>query len=68
MDVAEAKKILKYRHPLVQNCQLLAGAIGKIFLSAMNNEEVVEFLKDKGLPEYTLKNSITDIDLFYERN
>ncbi len=63
MDVAEAKKDFKISSPIGTKLPITAGAIGKIFLSAMNNEEVVEFLKDKGLPEYT-ENSITDIDLF----
>jgi DNA-binding IclR family transcriptional regulator len=42
---------------------LVAGVAGKIFLSAMNNGEVVELLSRKGLRRYT-ENSITDIEQF----
>jgi len=63
VDVVEAKKDFKISSPIGTKLPITAGAIGKIFLSAMSNEEVVEFLKGKGLPEYT-ENSITDMDLF----
>jgi DNA-binding IclR family transcriptional regulator len=42
---------------------LVAGVAGKIFLSAMNNGEVVELLSQKGLRRYT-ENSIIDIEQF----
>jgi len=63
IDVIEAKKDFKISSPIGTKLPITAGAIGKIFLSTMSNDEVVEFLKDKGLPQYT-ENSITDIDLF----
>lgn len=63
IDVIEAKKDFKISSPIGTKLPITAGAIGKIFLSTMSNDEIVEFLKDKGLPQYT-ENSITDIDLF----
>jgi DNA-binding IclR family transcriptional regulator len=63
--VIEAKKDFKISSPIGTKLPISAGAIGKIFLSTMSNEEVVEFLRDKGLPQYT-ENSITDINLFIE--
>lgn len=65
IDVIEAKKDFKISSPIGTKLPISAGAIGKIFLSTMSNEEVVDFLKDKGLPQYT-ENSITDINLFIE--
>jgi len=65
IDVIEAKKDFKISSPIGTKLPISAGAIGKIFLSTMSNEEVVEFLRDKGLPQYT-ENSITDINLFIE--
>lgn len=63
IDVIEAKKDFKISSPIGTKLPITAGAIGKIFLSIMSNDEIVEFLKDKGLPQYT-ENSITDIDIF----
>ena len=63
IDVIEAKKDFKISSPIGTKLPITAGAIGKIFLSTMSNEEVTAFLEDKGLPRYT-ENSITDINLF----
>lgn len=65
IDVIEAKKDLKISSPLGTKLPITAGAIGKIFLSTMSNEDVVEYLQEKGLPQYT-ESSITDIDLFID--
>jgi DNA-binding IclR family transcriptional regulator len=65
LDVIEAKKSLKISSPIGTKLPLTAGAVGKIFFSTMKNEDVISFLKEKGLPRYT-DNSITDINTFVE--
>jgi DNA-binding IclR family transcriptional regulator len=65
IDIIEAKKDLKISSPVGTKLPITAGAIGKIFLSTMNNEEVVAYINEKGLPQYT-ENSITDMGAFIE--
>lgn len=50
IDVIEAKKDLKISSPIGTKLPITAGAIGKIFLSTMENEEVLTFISEKGLP------------------
>lgn len=65
IDVIEAKKELKISSPVGTKLQLTAGAVGKIFLSAMSDEEAIAYLAEKGLPQYT-DHSITDTQGFIE--
>jgi IclR family transcriptional regulator, KDG regulon repressor len=65
IDVIEAKKDLKISSPIGTKLPITAGAIGKIFLSAMDNKDVIGYLQEKGLPQYT-ESSITDINVFIE--
>lgn len=65
IDVIDAKKILKISSPLGTELPITAGATGKLFLSTMKNEDLIVYLKEKGLPKYT-ENSITDTDAFIE--
>lgn len=65
VDVIEAKKDLKISSPVGTKLPITAGAIGKIFLSTLTNEEVIAFIGEKGLPQYT-ENSITDMNAFLE--
>lgn len=63
IDVIEAKKDLKISSPVGIKLPLTAGAVGKIILSTMSNEEIVTYFGEKGLPQYT-ESSITDIGVF----
>jgi DNA-binding IclR family transcriptional regulator len=65
LEVIEAKKDFKISSPVGTKLPITAGATGKIFLSVMNNEDIIAFLNEKGLPEYT-ENSITDINMYIE--
>jgi DNA-binding IclR family transcriptional regulator len=65
LEVIEAKKDFKISSPVGTKLPITAGATGKIFLSTMSNEEVIEYLQEKGLTQYT-ESSITDINLFIE--
>jgi IclR family transcriptional regulator, KDG regulon repressor len=65
LDVVEARKSLKISSPIGTRTPITAGVFGKIFLSTMENDAVVRYLKEKGLTRYT-DNSITDIDAYLE--
>ena len=59
IDVLEPPKELKISSGIGATFSITAGAVGKIFLSSMDNEEVTELLSRRGLPKYT-ENSIVD--------
>ena len=65
LEVVEAKKDIKISSPIGTKLPINAGATGKIFLSIMNNEDIVALLNERGLPEYT-ETSITDISKYIE--
>lgn len=65
LEVVEAKKDFKISSPIGTKLPINAGATGKIFLSIMSNDDIVNLLSEKGLPEYT-ENSITDINRYIE--
>lgn len=60
LDVLEPEKELKISSPIGTRFSLLGGVIGKIFLSCVDNEELVCVLSHRGLRPYT-ENSIVDI-------
>ena len=63
LDVVEPGKELKISSPIGARFTLDAGVIGKLFLSCMENDEILAFLSKRGLPAHT-ENSITDRDLY----
>ncbi len=63
LDIVESMHDLKITSPIGTTIPLMAGAIGKIFLSLMEENQLSEFIKSKGLHQYT-KNTITDPDLY----
>lgn len=63
LDVLEPKKEFKISSPIGTRFSLLGGVMGKIFLSALENEEVRHLLSQKGLRQYT-ENSIVSVDVF----
>lgn len=65
IDVVEPKKELKISGPVGAHFSLDAGVIGKVFFSAMENEEILSLVSKQGLPGHT-ENSITDPTLFLE--
>jgi IclR family transcriptional regulator, KDG regulon repressor len=65
IDVIEAKKDLKISSPVGTKLPITAGAVGKIFLSTMSNEEILSYFGEKELPQYT-ESSITDMNAFIE--
>jgi len=59
----EAKKSLKISSPVGTKMPITAGAVGKVLLSMLKDDEIVSYLKEKGMPKYT-ENTITDINAF----
>jgi IclR family KDG regulon transcriptional repressor len=57
--VIEARKSLKISSPVGTRMPITAGAVGKVLLSTLKNDEIVSFVREKGLPKYT-ENTITD--------
>jgi len=65
VDILEVHKDFKISSQVGTPMELTAGVVGKVFLSSMNNEEVLKLLQHKGLNQYT-ENSIVDPDRYLE--
>jgi DNA-binding IclR family transcriptional regulator len=65
LDIVESRQDFKITAPVGTTIPLLAGAVGKAFLAAMDEEHALKILKSKGLPRFT-DNSITDAESYYE--
>ncbi len=63
LDVLEPRKEFKISSSIGTRFGLTVGVIGKIFLSTMDDKEVMELLSQTGLRKYT-DNSIVDIGQF----
>lgn len=59
LDIVESNQDLKITAPIGTTIPLLAGAIGKLFLADMSDDQIAELLEEKGLPRFTAQ-SITD--------
>jgi IclR family KDG regulon transcriptional repressor len=65
LDVVEAKKDLKISSPIGTRTSIMAGVFGKIFLCNMDDESVMKFVREKGLPRYT-ESSIVEPEVYLE--
>lgn len=63
VDVAAPEKDFKITSPIGTSLPLLAGAVGKIFLSAMDTDQAREYLKEHPLNQFT-PNTIIDPDAY----
>ena len=63
LDIVESKQDLKITAPIGSTIPLLAGAVGKVFLASMDEEQADGIIKLKGLPRFTV-NSIVDAKLY----
>ena len=64
MDIVESRQGLNISAPLGSTIPLFAGAVGKVFLASMSEEQAKKIVKSKGLPRFT-DNSIVDMDLYF---
>jgi len=63
LDIVESTQDLKITAPVGSTIPLLAGAVGKVFLASMDEEQANRIIRSKGLPRFT-DNSIVDAKLF----
>jgi len=56
---AESRKSLKISAPPGTSISLLAGALGKVYLASLPQDQAVQFIQERELPRYTEK-TITD--------
>ena len=56
---ADTNKPLKISAPPGESIPLLAGAVGKIFLSLLDDKKIIELIRTQGLPRFT-SSSITE--------
>jgi DNA-binding IclR family transcriptional regulator len=65
LKTVESSKELKITAPIGARVPLLAGALGRVFLSQMEKEKVSAIIQRKGLKVYTV-HSVTDPQQFLE--
>ena len=64
LDIVEARQGLNITAPVGSNIPLFAGAVGKVFLASMAEEQAGKIISSKGLPRFT-DNSIVDAALYH---
>jgi DNA-binding IclR family transcriptional regulator len=64
MDIVESRQDLKITAPIGTTMALFAGAVGKVFLASMEEQQTRKIIESKGLPRFT-ENSIVDPELYY---
>ncbi len=63
LDIVESRQDLNITAPVGSTIPLFAGAVGKVFLASMAEEQAAKIVKSKGLPRFT-DNSIVEMDLY----
>jgi IclR family transcriptional regulator, KDG regulon repressor len=63
LDVVESNSELKITSPVGTTLPLLAGAVGKVLLSGMEEEQAVRLIRRRGLNAYT-PNTVVDLDKY----
>jgi IclR family acetate operon transcriptional repressor len=53
MTTAEAEIPIKISAPAGTTIPLFAGAVGKVFLAGIRTDQVIQMIREKGLPRYT---------------
>jgi len=65
LDIVESRQDLNITAPVGSTIPLFAGAVGKVFLASMAEEQAEKIVRSKGLPRFT-DNSIVDMDLYFK--
>jgi len=65
LDIVESSQDLKITAPVGTTMPMFAGAVGKVFLASMEEEQALKIVKSKGLPRFT-DNSIVDTALYFQ--
>ena len=64
LDIVESRQDLKITAPIGTAIPLFAGAVGKVFLASMKEEQTKKIVRSKGLTRFT-KNTILDPELYF---
>lgn len=65
LDIVEPRTDLKITSPIGATIPLLAGAVGKVFLAMMDDEQIWKAVRSKGLTPFT-PNTVTDPDRYVD--
>ncbi len=65
LDIVESRQDLNITAPVGSTIPLFAGAVGKVFLASMAEEQAARIIKSKSLPRFT-ENSIVDTALYFQ--
>ncbi|UCF83523.1 MAG: IclR family transcriptional regulator [Desulfobacteraceae bacterium] len=65
LDIVESRQDLKITAPIGTTIPLFAGAVGKVFLAWMAEEQTEKIIRSKGLTRFT-ENTIVDPELYYQ--
>jgi IclR family KDG regulon transcriptional repressor len=65
LDIVESRQDFKITAPVGTTIPLLAGAVGKAFLSSMDETQAAKIVNSKGFPRFT-KNSIVDPETYFQ--
>jgi DNA-binding IclR family transcriptional regulator len=65
LDIVESRQDLKITAPIGATIPLFAGAVGKVFLASMEEEQTEKMIRSKGLTRFT-ENTIVDPELYYQ--
>jgi DNA-binding IclR family transcriptional regulator len=63
LDIVESRQVLKITAPVGTTMSLAAGAVGKVFRAAMDEEQAASVIHNERLPRYT-RNSIVDPEAY----
>lgn len=66
MATAEATKPLKISSPPGTSISLFAGAVGKVFLAGMEDDQALALIREKGLARYTENSIVSEKKLMAE--
>jgi DNA-binding IclR family transcriptional regulator len=64
LDIVEARGELGITAPIGSTIPLFAGAVGKVFLASMPEDQADKIIQTKGLPRFT-DNSIVDRNVYF---
>jgi IclR family KDG regulon transcriptional repressor len=65
LDIVESRQDLKITASVGSTVPMFAGAVGKVFLAYMEEEQAAAIISSKGLPRFTV-NSIVDPKLYFK--
>ena len=65
LDIVESRQDLKITAPIGTTIPLFAGAVGKVFLASMEEEQAEKIIRSKELTRFT-ENTIVDPELYYQ--